>query len=715
MKDVYIRLFNISYNNKIFTIFLDKNYRRAFLEVNDNGTYSYPLLEDFLYLNDLYNNRSPFIADISKFSFTAKVKKVALGTTIYLSIVVPAFVGLVNSTPSIDNDQIILVQDIDNKKEHILIEDVKQLDEILGYKSVNVDEVHAAIDNNPSLSFEYKTKLHLFLTAYNNKYPEADLRIFYENIKTIEVVIVDDDYFAKENTPGVVARYNGEANQLLLKKNFDDKIFYHEVSHIFDIYYREYEDKIIVKGPALGVTLNEAMTNEVADCIATTNSYGKSGVLLNYFRNYVDFDYYDHNQKGIPYLIELLKARYPNVDVEFIVSAMDTADIAEKSKGQYVYLDQVEGLLDEIFKICKIEFEKQTDNYYAPFEEFSKLLYYSSDMITGKCDLMYKYLDEYNSLLEKKGIEIITKEEIESKINKYKDVTSFICQEDYVAPLISTGFNDYNKYCYKIYDETGEETEITDSYYKTFFSFDSNLFFQLQMSSIAYNDIIGTPEYWEKMALDTHFLKTADFKAIPICFDGQQLSTEYLGNLKIAVGLTANEKIGYVIKNQDNNVIYKTDDSLLNSENVSNYIGLEDYLRKYNPKDFDSLELTNVLNDYYLLDLLKDYDMFCNLMIEDGNIIITPKYQINIQDGDKIFSGDLGSCYFAYQDDQLVLSPLEYTTGFEEKVYLKYILDYYGILDENTLQYGFTKEELISYYNNYINDISLDSNIHFGI
>ena len=51
MNTTYKKLFDIKYHNKTFTIFIDDNHRRTFLEKNDLGEYIYPTLEDFKALN----------------------------------------------------------------------------------------------------------------------------------------------------------------------------------------------------------------------------------------------------------------------------------------------------------------------------------------------------------------------------------------------------------------------------------------------------------------------------------------------------------------------------------------------------------------------------------------------------------------------------------------------------------------------------------------
>ena len=52
---MYKYLFDINYNNKVFSIFLGENNHKAFLE-SKNGKYYYPLYEDYLYLNNTFND-----------------------------------------------------------------------------------------------------------------------------------------------------------------------------------------------------------------------------------------------------------------------------------------------------------------------------------------------------------------------------------------------------------------------------------------------------------------------------------------------------------------------------------------------------------------------------------------------------------------------------------------------------------------------------------
>ncbi len=113
--------------------------------------------------------------------------------------------------------------------------------------------------------------------------------------------------------------------------------------------------------------------------------------------------------------------------------------MAEKNSG-YIFLDQSEGLIDELFKICTSELEKEKENYYAPFAEFAKVLYYTSDSCKTidsylYPEIMYSYLEQYNALLVNMGYEgeLITKEKILEKLDKYKDISLFLYSKDKIG------------------------------------------------------------------------------------------------------------------------------------------------------------------------------------------------------------------------------------------------------------------------------------------
>lgn len=558
-------------------------------------------------------------------------------------------------------------------------------------------------------------------------HPDWDLRIFYENIKTIYFDVVDDDYFIDLGEKTIGGRYNGELNQIILPKDFNDDTFYHELAHVFDIYFREYDDKIICRGPSAlkEVTVNEAMTNEMMICMAQNSGYDKFNAVLNYFGNYVDFDYYDYNNKGISVLESKLKDKYPDVNVEDILTSLDTLELVSRNENQYIYLDQSKYLLDELFKICIIELSKETENDYAPFAEFAKLLYYTSDIRVDKndnyccADIMYKYLDKYNKLLERMGYSgyLITKEDILKKVDKYKNVTEFFYKEDSVLPVVDSFFEENEEGYSDLYittiQEDGSKKELLSNDYNRVPHLTPSIYFYMQIKGVEYYDIIGTPEYWKKIALDYGSLSIADLESIPIYWDGEFLTTELIDNLEVTVGRDNNGKLAFGIKSKDTNFFYSSGEL---NETQSKYVPLKTYLKHYNPADMTCLELSNVFNKNYLMDVLLEDCFFTNIIIQDNDFVFIPTINIVARRTiDDIWNCDLGEIFFCTEHDKVKISPLNYVTGLEEKVYLKDILVYYDVLDEDIFKYEFTEDELMNYYENYMKDMNRENNNSMGL
>ena len=528
--------------------------------------------------------------------------------------------------------------------------------------------------------------------------------------------------FKKLNGQSISGRYNGSLNQLLLPEDASDATFYHELAHVFDIYFREYEDKVIVRGPfsMMGITLNEAMTNELASCITKGNSYDKGGIFLNYFRNYVKFDYDDFNKYGINYFVDLLKNEYPDVDINFIICALDTINETEKNTNSYICLDQVDGLLDEIFKVCLEELKNENEDYYAPFNEFARVLYYTTDKKTNNDDLndskypeiMYTYLEKYNEALREMryGGELITKEKILARLSKYEDIQDIFYQNDSAVPVVNSYSrekeNGYLGFYMQTFDEDGNKIEVLQGDYSRPTDFVANLYYFMQITGVEYYDIIGTSEYWKEIGIDSGSIKVADIESIPIYLDGELLGSEYINNLTISIGQARDGSIAYEIKRKDGDILYSYDAF---ANNTSKDVPLKTFLRGYNPKNFSSLELRNVLNDDYLMSLLINDCFFSNVIIQDYKLKFIPNYRIEV---DEELGGallDLGDCYFGLDNEEVKLYPLNYVSGFDGKVYLKDILTYYNVLSEDTLLYSFTKDELMGYYDQYMEDINKEN------
>ena len=91
---MYKYLFDINYNNKVFSIFLGDNNHKAFLEIKNNKYY-YPLYDDFLYLNKKFNEHNYVSFKINKFNFKEKV--MIKSTAVALALITVTTASMVKS------------------------------------------------------------------------------------------------------------------------------------------------------------------------------------------------------------------------------------------------------------------------------------------------------------------------------------------------------------------------------------------------------------------------------------------------------------------------------------------------------------------------------------------------------------------------------------------------------------------------------------------
>lgn len=623
MEHIYRKLFTIWYNNKQFCIFLDENNRRTFLEINKKGEYVYPSLDDFTYLHNLYNNYDPFTFNHNLYKFKEFVQEVGKGFVrgVIIGVIVSSMGIIAHSTLckydiELQENMVVITQKpvFSSEKEQVEILDVNQLDTILGYKEISVEKIHTAIDKNDKIPANHKRYAHLFLNHLVTKYPNVDLRIFYENIKDVDYFIVDPEYFANQGTKNIGGQYQAISNRLVIPTNISIDDLYHELSHLTNSYYRENDTKIIYRNRNnSGFILGEAMTNVTASCITDPSSYDKYGAILEYFRNYVSFDYYDYNQKGIWYLTKQLQEKYPTVDINYIITALDTMSIEEKN-SDYICLDQVDDLLDELFEICKIEASQTNTSAYKSFAQYAKLLHYTTNLLNNDPSILYDYLEKYNALLREKNPDIscITKEDIINKTKPFEDAIGIFYQENTVIPMTSipTKQENTNQFILGALDEEGKH--IYFSYpetYRCYVTTDSKerLQFFMKLSSIENYDIFGTSKYWETFAQEYMRGNPYYFKPIPLYWNGDLLGDAFLQDLKIAIELSPDGDIAYLIIDKERN-------ALLQTKEIANpfigFIPFSNFLGQYHPKNLDSLELTNILNDDYLMNIIEEENIY---------------------------------------------------------------------------------------------------------
>ncbi len=692
----YKKLFPIEFNHKKFMIFLDENKRRTFLEIDENGNYAYPSIDDFIALHNMFNQKNTHVFyAVRKFSFKEKVKKGAMGL---LSVVV-----ILSNLPRASASEFkIDAQDasftitetdsIENLKYTNIFEDISDLDDYFGSK-VSKDMVLEAINNNVNLNAKYKRIATKLLNAITAKYPDINLRIFYENIKTMNVIEYTEEEFRKifPDAIGGGAQYNKFTNTITAINTVHIELLYHEMFHAWHHFYRNDNDIYLERQEKYN-GFDEPMTNDGASHVSYTHSYNFSTQILNYLRTIVDFDLQDYNDLGIKNLISKLYAKYPNVDFDYIAEAAKTANHNLIYNGKPTYIDNCEDLLDELFDICLRE--ASVEKGYKSFNNFAKIF-----SLAKNTELVFEYLEKYNAHLQSLGCQtLISPSEARAKYQKYKDANGLGYNDNEIFPIM---YDIENDVITKISDN-GNVILHDRCGYNVPFDFPS----LVSSSMFSDYDNFGSSKYWQKLNKENGIISPHLHKSIPIYLNNQLLMNSKMSGLYLKIGKTKDHKIGFILLDNNSNVLYQSASELINE---SDSVLFSWYINPFS-EYIEKLDLEDVLNEDYLKMVQTANNTFKNIETVDGNIIIIPDYTISIEqeiDQEKVKeSYSLADCLITSTDGIVRINGTNISFNsilpLTNPIGLKDVLASFNVLDENTLEYYFTVDEIISMIKNYI-------------
>ncbi len=392
---MYKYLFDINYNNKVFSIFLGENNHKAFLEIKNNKYY-YPLYDDFLYLNKKFNEHNYVSFKINKFNFKEKVMIKYTAVSLALLTITTASSIKHNSKDSnqvdVSENKSMIEQLINNQPKLTISENKitskEDMDKYLGYESVSEEEIYSAIENNKQLTKYDKEKLYNVVAKIKEKSPNFDFRIFYENVKTLQIYMMDKTTIAKEYGLGVKGCYDVKKNTIYYTDSTDDMALYHEMCHIVFDYYRNEDGKIVYKFNEIGNSLGEAMNAKITNFITNDTSYGYQTAILDFLLANSSYSLTEYNYKGINGLKEKLITEYPSIDFDFIFNVIDCMTITQNDYNMTISLDKAPAFIEELFSLVKLN----PDSY--PY--FKVICEFVND------DIVQKYENDYESL---KGVQ----------------------------------------------------------------------------------------------------------------------------------------------------------------------------------------------------------------------------------------------------------------------------------------------------------------------
>ncbi len=691
MNNQFKKLFDITYQEKTFTIFIDDNYRYTFLEKDKEGNYIYPTLEDYKVLHKIYNEQNPFLLhNVKKYSFKEKVRVGALAFAVSLSLstsVVNAKEnGEVTWEVTEEENGVTVTQKAPADK--IRIDSLEDLEKFFGLSSVALEDIDKAIEQNDKLDANFKMLAHNLADAIYKQEPDADLRIYYLNLLELETESMPEEDYKEEFKDYSVGTYEVEKNKISYIEGESEETLYHELAHTVYSFYREIDGKIYCRYSNFSSALNEAMNNKTVDFVTPSHSYPNIGLVLDYLLTFVDYDFNRYNEEGASYIIlDLLK--YENVDAFYINSCLNAMMRSSVFSDEYIKVEESPDLLEELFNLCKNKVNKDMESVYAPFLDFSNLL-------SDNEELFYQYLHKYNTYLEENQIENrISEQEILDKVDIYKDIRGFCWNGEELYPYVAKNGSSATVII------EGERKEVID---------ENNCYFHAKNASLELIHFILKnqnmqldSDFWKSFAIKNNYISAVYLYETTILLNGNIVAKSYISDLKMQIGLTSENRIGFKITNQQEEIVYQSEENL---KNLSNAVSLE-YYYPINEKNVEQLELINILNEEYLKE---KPGLFQNLFIEEDELLLEPYYFLYLEmEKGGIYGIFLNQCFLVSTEENTFVSRTELGVNIElppeEKIYLKDILNYHGLLQENQEEYHFTEQKIKELVQSYLEEM----------
>lgn len=391
---MFKKLFTITYNNKKFLILVDKNHRKTFLEVKDENL-TYPTLEDFKYLHKVYNEKDPLICYVTRYNYGERIVHESKLTSLFLAVQL----GLLSITALSTGSKVDNVNAVykDYEASQTYYSSIYQ-------DTVTRKDVIRAINDNKNFNERERKIAYTVLDDMLKLDPDMNLRVYYENIKDLRIEYITYDDLHEETNEFIGGYYNSYDNYIKVVDDSSDMVIAHEIAHSAHNLVRQVDGESIAIYEGYGSFLAEAMTNKIASQSFDYNyTYYLEGLLLDYFLyNTNDFNYHTYNIIGIKGLIEELKSKYEDVDIDYIIDFFQTNTDTGIRFDEHINLCEETEVLDELFKIAIANINK--DNPFESFKEFMKLTDNNS-LVRDR--YFEKYVEELSKIIKTNDFKII--------------------------------------------------------------------------------------------------------------------------------------------------------------------------------------------------------------------------------------------------------------------------------------------------------------------
>ena len=270
-----------TYKDKKYLYLLDNEHKYFFVRKNDNNKLEYITLQELVELTNVFVPKD-YVLLIEEGKNKKKLKLIPMifiGTTLFvmttgcgrmldneynnhISQNEPVQTPYTNSVSTTEEkveekakEDVVdkILEEANKKKENFEVEgliegfhmkivlDSSRLDEVLGYpkEDITYEKIKETINSNSSIPKKFKT---MYIDLANNlqrEYPNMDLRVWYENLKTMKVLEVEEmEMKVKAVSATAYACYRKDENTIYTVKDYkyepgtwEYQVIMHEMAH----------------------------------------------------------------------------------------------------------------------------------------------------------------------------------------------------------------------------------------------------------------------------------------------------------------------------------------------------------------------------------------------------------------------------------------------------------------------------------------------------
>ena len=302
---------------------------------------------------------------------------------------------------------------------YVFVYDMDYLDKCFGdYKKVTFDDIKSVINSNNRIPKKYKDLLIEYTNLLNKKYPNVELKVFYENLKTLEVVECETEYelsIAALSTEASGCYVKDENKIYVMKDNkyekgtWDYQVIMHEFGHCLRNYLYD-NGNTRKKVTGMGLNYYTVILDEALNSVFTVNifDYEEKDIAYQLQSNYIkvmtdsmdNYDLSDYVNHSSSYFIKKLDEF--NNDENYAVTILEMIKLQYEdfhddriTVRQSEYYPIYSYISNTYYKNKIKEGMSYSDAKKVADELVSKVLYDVPEEYNIDVDYFYNYFEEY--------------------------------------------------------------------------------------------------------------------------------------------------------------------------------------------------------------------------------------------------------------------------------------------------------------------------------